>query len=334
MDGTIKLSSGGSMPILGLGTWLSENEEELTTALKAALDGGYRLIDTAFIYHNEAVIGKVLQEYFKNGKLKRSDIFITTKLPFTAHAPEDVARCFQMQLDALQLDYVDLYLIHCPVPVERKKDSFEIAFVDDMQVYSTVDHLDTWRAMEKLYDAGKAKALGLSNFNAKQIQRIYDNVRIKPANLQVECHLYWPQNELYEFCKAHNISFTAYAPLGSRAHKNWNPNLKWGECDPLTDPTVKELAEKHHKTPAQILLRFLIERGMAVIPKSVKPKRVKENSDVFDFSLSEEEMQKLTSIKIRTRIFVWDLAIGHPFYPFDDVDQSQYKKVSLKENNH
>ncbi|EYC18913.1 hypothetical protein Y032_0026g1445 [Ancylostoma ceylanicum] len=147
---------------------------------------------------------------------------------------------------------------------------------------------------------------------------------------QVECHLYWPQTELYELCKKLNISFTAYGPLGSRGRKAFHPNMQWPEGDPLSDPVVKELAAKHNKTPAQILLRHLIQRGMAVIPKSVKPERVKENMAVFDFTLSQDEMDKLKSVKTRTRLFLFDVAIGHPFYPFEEVDQSKLKMVSMK----
>ncbi|KAL6743202.1 hypothetical protein Aduo_016276 [Ancylostoma duodenale] len=327
---TIKLSTGGCMPVLGYGTWLSTDEGELTAALKTALDSGYRLIDTAFVYQNEAVIGKVLQEYFKSGKLKREDIFITSKLPLTAHAPEDVEKCLNMQLKALQIDYLDLYLVHCPLPFQKENDTFAPAFVNGMQVPLKIDHVDTWHAMEKMYDAGKCKALGLSNFNAKQVQNVYDHARIKPANLQVECHLYWPQTELYELCKKLNISFTAYGPLGSPGRKAFNPNMQWPEGNPLTDPEVEELAAKHNKTPAQILLRHLIQRGMAVIPKSVRPERVKENLAVFDFTLSQDEMNKLDSVKTRMRLFLFDFAIGHPFYPFEDVDQSKLKMVSLK----
>ncbi|KHJ87526.1 oxidoreductase, aldo/keto reductase family protein [Oesophagostomum dentatum] len=229
--------------------------------------------DTAFVYENEAVIGKVLHEYFKSGKLKREDIFITSKLPLTAHAPEDVEKVFKMQLEALQVDYLDLYLVHCPTPFQRDKDSFAPGFVNDMQVPAKIDHVETWHAMEKLYDSGKVKAIGLSNFNAKQVQNVYDHARIKPANLQVECHLYWPQTELLQLCKKLNMSLTAYGPLGSRGRKVFNAKMIWPEGDPLTDPLVKELAEKHKKTPAQILLRHLIQRGIAVIPKSVKPDR-------------------------------------------------------------
>ncbi|KHJ91164.1 oxidoreductase, aldo/keto reductase family protein [Oesophagostomum dentatum] len=420
----IKLSTGASMPILGLGTWLSSDEDELTVALKAALDDGYRLIDTAFIYRNERVIGNVLREYFDSGRLKRSDIFITSKLPYTAHAPEDVEKCANTQLEALQLDYIDLYLMHCPVPVKREKNSFEPAFVNDMQIPVRIAHLDTWHAMEKLYDKGKVKALGLSNFNAKQLRNVYDHARVKPANLQVhqfifdtyaplgahgrkewsphmewpecdslteplvkdiaarhnkttaqvllrhliqrgmavipksidpkrikentnvfdfslseeemeelksvECHLYWPQAELLQLCKKLNISFTAYAPLGAHGRKEWSPHMEWPECDSLTEPLVKDIAARHNKTTAQVLLRHLIQRGMAVIPKSIDPKRIKENTNVFDFSLSEEEMEELKSVKRRTRLFVWDIAIGHPFYPFDDVDQAQFRMTSMK----
>uniref|UniRef100_A0A158P8C2 Aldo_ket_red domain-containing protein n=1 Tax=Angiostrongylus cantonensis TaxID=6313 RepID=A0A158P8C2_ANGCA len=267
---TTTLSNGASMPLLGLGTWQAKDEHELTISLKTALDHGYRLIDTAFLYQNEAIIGKVLNEYISSGKIKREDLFITTKLPFTAHAADDVAKCVEIQLQALQLNYIDLYLIHCPCPFERKSDSFLPNIVNGVFVPTTVEHMETWRALEKLHSEGKLKAcaLGLSNFNAEQVELLYKQARVKPANLQVECHLYWPQDELRNLCKKLNISFTAYAPLGSPGRKVilfytrivdsssdlfWaaHPDGVWPEGDPMTEPIVKKIAAKHKITAAQ-----------------------------------------------------------------------------------
>ncbi|KAJ1374222.1 hypothetical protein KIN20_036856 [Parelaphostrongylus tenuis] len=216
---TTTLSNGATMPLLGLGTWQATDEHELTISLRTALDHGYRLIDTAFLYRNEAIIGRVLHEYISSGKIKREELFITTKLPFTAHTAEDVAKCVETQLKSLQLDYVDLYLIHCPCPFERKSDSFLPNVVDGAFVPTMVEHMETWRAMEKLHSEGKLKALGLSNFNVEQIELLYRQAHIKPTNLQVECHLYWPQTELRNLCHKLNMSFTAFAPLGSPGRK-------------------------------------------------------------------------------------------------------------------
>ncbi|CAJ0589754.1 unnamed protein product, partial [Cylicocyclus nassatus] len=155
------------------------------------------------------------------------------------------------------------------MPFQRAKDSFAFAFINDMQVPVEIDHLDTWRALEKLVDLGKLKAIGLSNFNVKQLQNIYDNARIKPANHQIECHLYWPQTEMVGLCKKLNMSVTAYSALGSRGRYAFNSNRVLPEGDPLTNPVVKKLAGKYRKTPAQISLRHLIQRGIIVIPKSV-----------------------------------------------------------------
>ncbi|KHJ86771.1 oxidoreductase, aldo/keto reductase family protein [Oesophagostomum dentatum] len=204
------------------------------------------------------------------------------------------------------------------------------AFLNDMQIPLEIDHMDTWRAMEKLYDDGKLKAIGLSNFNAKQVQYVYDNARIKPANLQVECHLYWPQTELLQLCRKLNMTLTANSPLGSRGREGYNLNVKGPQGDPLTDPLVNELSVKYKKTEAQILLRFLIQQGIVVIPKSIHPDRVKENMAVFDFSLNPDDMNRLFSVKTRVRLLRWDFAIGHPFYPFDDVDQSKLRMTSIK----
>ncbi|CAD6193440.1 unnamed protein product [Caenorhabditis auriculariae] len=322
---SVKLNTGAELPLLGLGTWQAKDATELTVALRTALDNGYRLIDTAFLYQNESVIGQVLHEYISSGKIKREELFITSKLTFTAHAPEDVEKCVEQQLSALQLDYIDLYLIHTPCPFQRQEGSFLPEIKDGQFVPVLIPHIETWKALEKLFHAGKLRALGVSNFNGRQLQELYDAVEVKPSNQQVECHIYWPQKELHDLCKKLNVSFTAYAPLGSPGRKAARPDGVWPEGDPLVDPVVVSLASHYHKTPAQILLRHLIQRGISVIPKSVNPDRVIENISVFDFKLTDEDIHKLDAVETRVRLFVADFLSKHPYFPHDDLSSSSIK---------
>ncbi|CAJ0582660.1 unnamed protein product, partial [Mesorhabditis spiculigera] len=315
----VTLTTGAKMPLLGYGTWQAKDETELSAGLRAALDYGYRLIDTAYLYGNEHIIGNVLKEYFDAGKLKREDIFVTTKLPFTAHHPTDVDEVVTHQLKALQLDYVDLYLMHSPCPFKKQIDSFAAQAVDGQMVAEDVPHIDTWREFERLFKEGKLRAIGLSNFNDDQVKDLYEKAEIKPHNLQVEAHIYWPQYELADLCKKLHISFTAYAPIGSPGRKAARPDGNWPEGDPLVEPVVQEIAKKHGKTPAQVLLRHLVQRGISAIPKSVRPDRIRENFDIFDFKLSSEEVHELEAIKTRVRLFVFDFGRGHRYFPHKDL---------------
>ncbi|TKR88823.1 hypothetical protein L596_013006 [Steinernema carpocapsae] len=302
---TTALPTGAQFPLLGLGTWLSTSEE-VKNAVRVALDVGYRYIDTASMYKNESEIGEVLHEYLSSGKVKREELFITTKLFCTHNRPEDVEGQIKDSLKRLQLDYVDLYLIHGPV-----------SFSHDMkEMLKDVRVEDTWRGMEGVFEKGFAKAIGVSNFSIEQVERVQKSAKIPIHNIQVECHIYFPQFELHEVCKKHNISFTAYAPLGSpgrleKTEVNWEP----APC-PLEDETVKMIAEKHSKTPGQVLIRHLMQRNISVIPKSINDKRIKENFDVLDFELTEEEVKELNNAKHHQRIFVGDFFKGHPEYPY------------------
>uniref|UniRef100_A0A8R1Y091 Aldo_ket_red domain-containing protein n=2 Tax=Onchocerca TaxID=6281 RepID=A0A8R1Y091_ONCVO len=330
---TVKLATGADLPLFGLGTWLSTDPIAFTTALKTALDAGYPLIDTAYIYRNEAIIGKVLQDYFTSGKLKREDIFITTKLPFMAHKPDEIEGVVKNQLKDLQVDYLDLYLIHCPCSCKHcsddTPDNYKLLLENGRAVPELVDHLETWKVLENFYEKGIFKAIGLSNFNEEQIQNILDHATVKPQNLQVEAHLYWPQKELHELCKKNNITMTSYATLGSPGRTACSLNFYWPIGEPMKDPLVLQLGEKHKKSPAQILLRHMTQRGICVIPKSINPDRILENFNIFDFKLTEEEMKQLDSVKTRVRLFLFDLIFDHPWYPFKDVDLSKMKHVNL-----
>uniref|UniRef100_A0A914QVF9 NADP-dependent oxidoreductase domain-containing protein n=1 Tax=Panagrolaimus davidi TaxID=227884 RepID=A0A914QVF9_9BILA len=324
---TVKMSNGIELPLFGYGTWQAKDPEELEKALTIALENGYRLIDTAFVYGNEEIIGNTLQKFYDSGKLKRSEIFITTKLPPFFHRSGEVEKCLNEQLKALKTDYIDLYLIHSPCPC--KKDPEKPMFYFDsngMIVEEPIDHLETWKAMENIYKSKKVCSIGLSNFNEEQIERICKNAEIQPHNLQVECHILFPQNDLFNFCKSKNITFTAYAPLGSPSRQNFLPDTEWPEGDVLHHSKVIEISKKYNKTPAQILLRQLVQRGISAIPKSVTPSRIIENISIFDFKLDSEDLKALESIKQHVRLFPMKFRIQHSQYPYKDVFEAEKRK--------
>ncbi|CAH1785950.1 unnamed protein product [Owenia fusiformis] len=312
----VQLNDGKKMPLFGLGTWQSK-PDEITKAVSAALDAGYRHIDTAAIYGNEHVIGDILQERIKAGKMKREDVYITTKLWITQMAKDAVVPALKKSLEKLQLDYVDLYLIHGPAGLVSREDGTPMPLTKDgMLDIKSYDLTETWKGMEDCVKAGLAKSIGLSNFNSKQVTTILDKANIKPVTNQVECHCYFQQNKLEEFCKPYGIVLTAYAPIGSPSR----PSKTDDEPVLLEDPVVKDIAKKYNKTTAQVLLRFLLQRGIVVIPKSVTPSRIKSNSELYDFELVAEDMIKLRSIDRKKRMLKsFDKGVEkHPDYPFHE----------------
>nr|CAI5862099.1 unnamed protein product [Callosobruchus analis] len=300
----LNVVGGGKMPIIGLGTWQASNEDELTSALNYALEIGYRHIDTAYAYENEKIIGKVLKEWISSGKLKREDLFITTKLPVAGVHEERVEMFMKMSLENLQLDYVDLYLIHFPVGTNYIEGYTRTP--QDKAVFENSDH-----KMEEQVDAGRTKAVGISNFNKRQVERVLKCTRIKPASLQVELHVLLQQKELVEFCQKNGIVVVAYSPLGSPGfnvfmQKNGFPTKEIPNI--LQLPMVKKIAEKHSKTTGQILLRFWIEQNVVVIPKSTNPERLKQNLDVFNFSLDSDDMKQLKAMDMGEKGRIFDMA--------------------------
>nr|XP_022910891.1 1,5-anhydro-D-fructose reductase [Onthophagus taurus] len=320
----VLLSTGNNMPILGFGTWQAK-DDELESALDAALEAGYRHIDTAYVYENEKVIGRVLKKWLSSKKIKREDLFIVTKVPPSGNYPDGVRKYIKKSLENLQLDYLDLYLVHVPFQFRDVEGDLHPMTSDGrIDAVMDTDHIAIWKAMEEQFKNGLTRSIGISNFNVKQIQRILDNSEIKPSNLQIELHAYMQQNELVDFCKKNNIVVTAYSPLGA-------PGLgkflaQFGQTieipDILGNPTVTDLAKKHNKTNAQILLRYTIQKGIVVIPKSTNPKRIKENFDVFDFQLDDGDMKKMKALDKGTdaRILNFSGAFpgidSHPEFPY------------------
>ncbi|KAI6207085.1 hypothetical protein M3Y94_00989300 [Aphelenchoides besseyi] len=313
---TVKLSNGVVQPLIGIGTWQSKDKKEVFDALKTAFDIGYRYIDTAFAYGNEETIGEFLETYFKDGQLKREDVFLVTKLPFHYHKPDDAAALIQKQLKDLRTDYIDLYLIHNQCSVQKGPDGGFLKDDKGQNVFDTTPHIETWKVMEKFYKEKKLRAIGVSNFRCDQLQKLYDEAEIKPQNLQIELHIYHRQRKLLDLCRKLNISVTSYATLGSPNRKAGFGPGEYSDCDCLGHPLVQEMAKKYNKTPAQILLRHLIHQKISVIPKSSNPKRVEENFNIFDFEISDEDMKRFdTEIKEDVRLFSFSFAKGHPLYP-------------------
>jgi aldehyde reductase len=306
----MKLNSGYDMPIIGLGTWMSK-PGEVGKAVIDAYNIGYRHFDCALVYGNEAEIGTTLSKLFSNGKAKREDLFITSKVWSTYHSYQKAGECIDITLRDLQVPYLDMYLIHWPMSFPEGGDLVPKDKAGNV-ISSDVDFLETWRAMEDAVTVGKIRSIGLSNFNISQIERIINSGQIKPSNLQIEIHPYLPQNDLIRYCQKNDIVVTAYSPLANNSNyygrKHDSPNL-------LHEPDIVEIAQKHTKTPAQVAIRWALQRNTIVIPKSVTKNRIHENIDVFDFSLSEQEMQKIDNLDRNWR--TCDLADeSHPFYPF------------------
>lgn len=256
------LNNGQTMPRFGLGVYKVEEGKEVTDSVINALEAGYRLIDTAAFYKNEVGVGKAIKE----SGLPREEIFVTTKVWNTDQGYDQTLRAFEKSLKSLDLDYLDLYLIHWPV---KEK------------------YLDTWTAMEKLHKEGLIKSIGVSNFHIHHLKDLMENSFIKPAVNQVELHPRLSQIELRNFCKEHNIQVEAWSPIAR------------GRI--LSEPTLNYLSNKYGKSPAQIILRWHLQNDIIVIPKSSKKERIIENAQIFDFELTLEDMQQIDNLNMNER---------------------------------
>ncbi|XP_076651102.1 aldo-keto reductase 1B-like [Halictus rubicundus] len=304
----LTFSNGLKMPVFGLGTYQSR-AGDVERAVMEAINLGYRHIDTAYYYQNEGEIGKAIQAKIQDGTVKREDLFITTKLWNNFHKQESVVPTCKKSLENLGLSYVDLYLIHWPFAF-RDGDDLMPQNADGTLIMSDTDYLETWKGMEECLSLGLAKSIGVSNFNIEQLARLLDAAKVKPVNNQVEANVNVNQKPLIEFCTKNNVTMTAYSPLGQ-------PGNRSGISNNLDHPKIVELSQKYKKTTAQIALRYVMQQGVAIIPKTVTPSRLKENMDIFDFSLTDEEMTAISTIGNGQRVARFAAAKDHKYYPFE-----------------
>lgn len=288
---SLQFTNGDRMPIIGLGTWKATGEE-VKEAVKNALEIGYRHIDTAAIYSNEEAIGAALNEIFESRKITRDEIFITSKLWNDAHHPENVISALEKSLKKLKLNYLDLYLIHWPVAFKAGVPMPESA--SDYVSLAELPLIETWKKMEEAKERGLTKHIGVSNFSLKKLENLIEKAKYKPEVNQVELHPLLQQNNLYQFCKGHDIHLTAYSPLGSGDRSE---QMKAANEPNLFDiPEIKEIADRHNIHPAQVLIGWHANRNVSVIPKSVTPKNMESNLKAVALQFSESDMNTIAQL--------------------------------------
>jgi diketogulonate reductase-like aldo/keto reductase len=263
---SIKLNNGKTIPQIGLGLWQVTDTKDFEQAFTAAIENGYRHFDSAQAYGNEQMLGAAIEK----SDVPRKDFFITTKIHVNNITTGRTATSFTKSLENLRTDYVDLLLLHFPVSVARKR---------------------AWKVLEQIYAAGQAKSIGVSNYTVRHLEGLKKYADVTPAVNQVELHVFLQQPELLDYCRANNIVVEAYSPL---AH-----------AKALHEPFLNELAKKYNKTPAQIMLHWLVQQDLVILPKSVTPARIKQNIEVFDFEIEPDDMEKLKTLESNLRT-CWD----------------------------
>ncbi|MCG1874096.1 aldo/keto reductase [Staphylococcus epidermidis] len=266
---TVQFYNGRTMPKIGLGTYRVKDSDECRESVKHAIEQGYRSIDTAMIYGNEETVGQGIKEGLKSTGLSREDLFITSKLWLTDFGRQNVEEAYRQSVEKLGLDYLDLYLMHWPGTNEAVM-------------------IDSWRGMEDLYKQNQVKNIGVSNFTPEHFEALLAQVSIKPVINQVEFHPYLTQNKLRKYLEAQNIIMESWSPL-------MNSQI-------LHDDVINEVANEVGKTPAQVVIRWNIQHDVVVIPKSVTPHRIEENLDVWNFELSDNQMERINQLNQDKRI--------------------------------
>ncbi|MCB9783436.1 MAG: aldo/keto reductase [Candidatus Omnitrophica bacterium] len=300
------MTSGRQLPTVGLGLW-KIGRQSAADVVEQAIEIGYRHLDSACDYGNEAEVGEGIKRSLDSGAVKREDLWVTSKLWNTYHRAEHVRPALERTLSDLKLDYLDLYLIHFPiaqkfVPFEKRYPPdwfFDPEAANPRIELDPVPVQETWRAMEQLVTEGLVREIGVCNFGCSLLRDLLSYAEIAPSVLQVEMHPYLTQEKLLRFCQESNIAVTAFSPLGAQSY--FSLNMAEASESLLEQEIMREIAGRHNRTPAQVALRWGVQRGTAVVPKTTRVERLHENFSIFDFELSEEEMTAISGLNRNRR---------------------------------